>query len=425
MAAEPTLDVMTKLRLGAFASEMAAKHPAHAKTIFNLQETLEQRLPLDVQNKIIEKLNKDPKGTLAEAGKLIEKDPSILDAVNKDPLKLAAIMGVDAKPAPVAAAQAAPAKPQAATPPATAANAPVAPAKPEAKPAVQQPAPVAVAAAPAQPISDQELALRKKLGDESAEITRMPGFEQFAERAKDSQSLTQAMNAMMGKDTKNAADALKALEEIRQDPQFFVKANQAIDQVPENMRENVFSSIAENPPLGRAALKGDQSAKMQLMMGSMFKPGGQGIGGLFSMMLGGGGQGGFDLGNMFGGSNGALGAIGNILASILKGAMDMFAPAFAKLSGSTALQAYGPGGGALLASHSRTVDRAMGTDSSQKPVYDATKPGSEPVPMSQLGKDQPKPDAAQPVPARPELAQLDQKKVQPMPGMPHDPTAFA
>ena len=412
MAVEPTLDVMTKLRLGAFASEMAVKHPAQAKTIFSLQETLEKRLPLDVQNKIIEKLNKDPKGTLAAAEKLIAKDPTILDEVNKNPLKLATIMGVEGvKPAApvVTTTAAAPAQTTAAPAPAGAANAPAAAKSESAKTAPAKAEPVTVVAAPpAQPISDAELALRTKLGEESVKITKMPGFEEFAARAEKSQSLTQAMNAMMGKDAKTPQDALKALQEMQKDPEFFVKANKGIDEIPEQMRDNVFTQIAENPQLGRDALSGDAAAKNRLTMSAMF-------GGLFGGSGGPGGKGGFDLGSMLSGGGGFGAILSNILPMLINGIKNMIGSLTgnaAKFASVPAITTYGNGDGAVIGRFSQSVDRALGTDSSKKPVYDATKPDQAPTPMAQLG--QPKPEIATPAPGTngPDVALLDQRKIQ-------------
>lgn len=412
MAVEPTLDVMTKVRLGAFAAEMAIKHPSQKSAILALQDTLEQRLPLDVQNKIIEKLNKDPKGTLAAAGKLIDQDPKVLDEVNKNPLKLATIMGVDAKPAAPAANQA-PVTTAAATP-AAAANAPATttPAKPAnaTKPDAKSEPVVVVAApsAPAKPASEQELSARAKLTEESAAITKMPGFEEFATRAEKSQSLTQAMNAMMGKDAQKPEDAAKALQDIRKDPDFFVKANKAIDEIPEQMRENVFTQIAENPKLGRDALAGDADAKSKLTMSSM-------MGGLF-----GGGKGGFDMGalgkGMMDKGQGFLGMLGSLLPSLLNGLMEFLGKGLkniTKMSSVPAITSYGNGDGVELRKFSRSVDNTLGTDSSQKPVFNANKPEQPAVAMSQLGQDKgPAAQPTQPVPGTPELAQLDQKKIQ-------------
>lgn len=359
MSAEPTLDVMTKLRLGAFAAEMAAKHPDQARTIMTLQDTLEQRLPLDLQNKIIEKLNKDPKGTLAAAGALIDKDPKILDAVNRDPSKLATIMGIQSPAAPAVAQTA-----QAATPPAAAANAPAGaePPKPAAVAAT-------VAAAAPKPVSDQDIAMRTKLSQESAAITKMPGFEEFAAKAEKSQSLTQAMNAMMGKGSQTPEETLKALQDIKKDPEFFTKANKAIDEIPPQMRENVFSSIAENPALGRAAITGDQNAKMQLMMGGMF----------------GGGAGG-GLSNLFGPNSplqGITQMLGNLLPKLMQGLMETFKPmidSIKKFAGANGLMGgMGNGGGELLKQYSRTVDNALGTTSGQTPVVDARDPQGSPA----------------------------------------------
>jgi hypothetical protein len=241
-------------------------------------------------------------------------------------------------------------------------------------------------AAPAavKPITNQELELRTKLGEASAKITQMEGFEEFSTRAEKSQSLTQAMNAMMGKDAQTPQDALKKLQDIQKDPQFFTKANKAIDEIPEQMRENVFTQIAEKPELGTRALAGDQEAKSQLTMSAM-------VGGLF-----GGGKGGFDLGGMgkglFDKGQGFMGMLGNIMPEFLRGLMDFVGKIFGgmnKMSSTPAITSYGNAGGAELRKFHMSVDRALGTDTSQKPVYDATKPGEPAIAMAQLGGDKP------------------------------------
>jgi hypothetical protein len=372
MAAEPTLDVMTKVRLGAFASDMAITHPSQAKTILTLQDTLEQRLPLNVQNQIIEKLNKDPKGTLAAAKELINKDPKILDEINKNPLKLATVMGVNVAPAPAAPAKApetktvegAGARPSEPTKPAqTAAS----------RPAEARPEPVVIVAAAKPPISDTELADRSRLSKEAAQVTQMPGFEEFAGRAGKDQSLSRAVDAVMGKNSDSTQEKIKSLKDIQSDPQFFVKANKAIDEIPAQMRENVFSQIAENPDLGRQALKGDAGAKMSLTMGSMF-----------------GGADGKGLGGMFGGEG--MKGFGEMLANLLPRLLEGLKEIFGKLMGGLEKFSQSPGlmrmgnDPDLTRQHGQVVDKTLGTDSRQKPVVDASRPNDPATPMAELGK---------------------------------------
>ena len=387
MTAEPTLGVMTKLRLGAFAADTAASHPAQARTIMTLQDTLEQRLPLAVQNQIIEKLNRDPKGTLAAAKILIDKDPKILDDVNKNPLKLATIMGVTpaaapAAPTPVAVAKIADTAPM----PAAAVSSPKV-AKPVEPKAVE---PVVVAAAPVAPkaavvISDNEFAARNKLAAESINITKMAGFEEFAARAEKSQSLGKAVDAMMGKNAGSAQEEMKALQDIQQDREFFVKANKDIDQIPPQMRESVFTQIAEKPELGRQALGGDNGAKMNLMMssmmggkglGEMFAPGGEGLGGILKMLAS-------LLPMLMGGMQQAMGNIfkGNEKFADAPGVMKM------------------GGDGSQLARYGDTVGRTLGVDTTAKLVVDGANPDQEPQTLGALNKPKvgaPAPDAKAP-----------------------------
>ena len=392
MAAEPTLGVVTKLRLGAFATEMAASHPAQARAIMTLQDTLEQRLPLAVQNQIIDKLNQDPKGTLAAAKALINKDPKILDEVNKNPLKLATIMGVQPAAAPAVSAPATVAKaPEAASAPAAAANAPKAAKPVEPKVAESVAVVAATLAAPkaAVVISDNEFAARNKLGTEATNITKMAGFEEFAARAEKSQSLTKAMDAMMGKNASSAQDATKALQDIQKDPNFFVKANQGIEQIPPQMRESVFTQIAEKPELGRQALGGDGMAKMNLMMsammggkglGEMFSGGGEGIGGVLKMLVS-------LLPMLLGGMQQAM---GNVFKGHEKFAT---APGVMKMGGD----------GSQLANYGRSVDKALDVDTKAKPVIDGASPEQTPKQLAEFSKPKVGLDAPDPSAPAPEV----------------------
>lgn len=383
MTAEPTLNFVTKMKLSAFATQTAIAHPEYQKTVFTLNDTLEQRLPLDVQNQIIGKLNKDPDGTLAAAKALIDKDPKILEEINKDPLKLATIMGVKTAPTPVAAAPTQEEK--AISAPTAATQTTTAPAKatttaPQATGAQAAPPPkqesAAVAATAPVTISDEELAVRAKLSEEAAKVTAMTGFKEFSDRAQNSQSLTQAMEAMMGQGAA-PQDTLKSLQEIQGDPQFFVKANEAIDQIPEQMRDNVFTQIAEDPELGKKALQGDAGAKSSLMMSSMF-------GGMF------GGAGGQGLGGLFSGEG--MQGFGEMISNILPKLMEMLSGIFGTLMGG--LEKFSQSQGVMRAGNGlkltgdfgRTIDNNMGTNNSNKPVIDASRPNDPPVAIADLGK---------------------------------------
>lgn len=403
MTAEPKLGVMTKVKLGAFATEMGVKYPDQRAAILSLQDTLEQRLPPDVQNQIIEKLNRDTSGTLNSARAMIDKDPKILDAINRDPMKLAQIMGVSTPAAPAAVAQAAPAKPEA---PATAPVAVGASAKPE----TVKPAQAAVAAvAPAKPLSQAEMADRQAVNEAAARITKMEGFEEFSSRAQKSQSLEQALDAMMGDKKASAAERLKSLKEIESDPKFFVKANQTIDQIPAQMRDNVFSQIAENPALGKQALAGDGGAKMQLMLGGMFGGGGKGL----SSIFGGEGGGGF------------MQMLGNLLPKLLEGLQQAMAPilnGIGKMINSSGLMGgMGNGQGQVMNNFAKTVDQTMGANIRDKPLVDATRPELPATTLAQKAAE-PAPDAARPSGQEPVVGMVDQKR---LPGQQAPTTAFA
>lgn len=410
MTVEQKLGVLTKIELGSFAAQMAIKHPEQRAAILSLQDTLEQRLPPAVQNQIIEKLNRDTSGTLDKARALIDKDPKILDAINKDPMKLAQIMGVSTPAAPAATAQAAaPAQP--ATPAASPAQVGAAPAvaKVEAdKPS--RPAPAAVAAAPvapATPLSATEMADRQSINEAADRIKGMEGFKEFAGRAQKSQSMSEALDAMMGEKHTSSAERLKSLREIESDPKFFMKANQAIEQIPPQMRDNVFSQIAENPALGKQALAGDGGAKMQLMLGGMFGGGGKGLSGLF-----GGPEGG-----------GIMQMLGNLLPKLLEGLKQALGPimnGIGKMMGSSGLMGgMGNGQGQVINNTAKTIDQTMGSNIQDKPYVDASRPDQPATTLAQKAAE-PAPDA-RPGAAEPVVGMVDQRR---LPGTQAPNTAF-
>lgn len=140
MAKQPQeLDFMTEARLAKFAIEMRTKHEAYADDVISLRNTLKNRLPPDVRDQLVERLNRDPSGTIDKIRQMVDKDPKLLADFNKDPMKLAAAVGVKAPDTALAAAA-----------PAQAANAPAGSTTP---PKPQTAAPAAVAAASAKPLS--------------------------------------------------------------------------------------------------------------------------------------------------------------------------------------------------------------------------------------------------------------------------------
>ncbi len=384
MAAQTELSVVAEDKLSGFASSLLTDMDTmkYAKDILGLRGTFKDpnKLPADVRNQLIEKMNRDPDGTIKQAQAMIDKNPAMLAEFNKDPMKLAAAMGV--RPvAPVATATTTPVaeKQEAQSPNAAApvsANEPVASRKPEA---------VAVAAAPnaakpaeTQPMTDAQIETERQILTVHGEIRQMPGYKDLMDRAAKDPALDSALTAMLkGKEGGSPDDTLKSLTEFRDqaktDPNFFTNAVEMIDSTPPQMRESVFSQIAENPDLGKKALQGDAGAKSSLMMGSMFGgAGGQGLGGLFS------GEGMKGIGEML--SNllpMLLGAISGILSKLTGG--------LEKFSQSSGLMRAGNDPD-LTRQHGQVVDRALGTNSSDKPVVDANKPNDPATPMAQLGK---------------------------------------
>ncbi len=399
MSGDPKLGTMTKMQLAAFAGELALKYPDHRRSIFSLQDTLEGKLDQNpqLQNEIIRKLNANTNGTLANARAVIEKDPKILEQVNKDPTKLASLMGIK-MPAPAQAAPAkaepAPAKaepikvvtatPKADTPKTDTPKADAPKTAPAANPAATNPAPVKpeAAAVAAAPLSDQELAQRAEIAQESLKVTKMEGYDTLAKRAANSQSLSQAIDAMMGGKAATPQEQIKTLKELQKDPQFFVKANAFIDSVPEQSREMAFTEAANNPDLAKRAISGDKQAESELqnkvMMNGLFGGGADGKGGL---------------GNLFGGD--MMKGLGEMLQKIIPAFMEMFKAVMGKLvgglekmGGSQGLMRMGnnpEGTGALT----QKLGQVFGMDAGNIPVVDASKPGEPTVPAAQLAAKQP------------------------------------
>lgn len=382
MSADPKLSVSTKLQLGAFAAEMVAKYPKHASTILSLQDSLEGKLDKNpqLQNDIIRKLNGSTGATLAEARKVIEKDPKILDEVNKDPAKLASLMGIKVA-APAAAPVTVQAAPVAEKP---AADKPAA-AQPASKPVAAPAKPEAAAVAASKPLSDQEITLRKQVADESLKVTQMKGFTEFAARAEKSQSLSQAVDAMMGRDAATPEAAIKKLKELQTDPEFFVKANAGIDEIPEQARETVFTQIAENPELGTRALAGDADAKSELMMKSTF--------GGFGSLFGAGPDGKGGLSNLFGGEG--MKGLGEMIQKIIPALMSMFQGMIGKFMGG--LQSFSKSPDLMRMGNnpegtrdfSLTVGKTLGVEGGKQRIVDALDPNAPAMRASELGAPKP------------------------------------
>ncbi|HEY0900848.1 MAG TPA: hypothetical protein VGD95_01875, partial [Micavibrio sp.] len=260
--------------------------------------------------------------------------------------------------------------------------------------ATAKPAPAAVVASA--PLSDQEVALRTEIAKESLKVTKMEGFNEFSARAGQSQSLEQAIDAMMGKNEQSSQAALKSLQELQQDPKFFVKANAAIDEIPEQAREATFTEIAQNPDLGKRAIAGDANAKSELqskvMMGGLFGGGPEGKGGLAGLMNG----------DMMKGLGEMLQKIIPAIMQAFKGMLGKLMGGLEKLGDSQGLMRMGnnpEGTGALT----QKLGQALGVDAGKIPVVDASKPGDPAVPAAQLANKAPQaPQVATPAPREPE-----------------------
>ena len=206
MAQQPQLDFTTQARLAAFALEMKGKHSAYGNDVVSLRNTLENRLPPAVRDELVEKLNRDPSGTIDKIRQMVDRDPKMLAEFNKDPMKLAAAVGVKA--------------PAVAAPPAPAANAPAGTTAP------QTAAPAVTVAAPAKPLSPAQIKTEDETLTVYAEISKAKGYQELMQKAEKDPALQRALNAAMGSQAKSPEeskgdwDVLKIVQTVPGDKAF-------------------------------------------------------------------------------------------------------------------------------------------------------------------------------------------------------------
>lgn len=396
MAKQPQeLDFMTEARLAKFAIEMRTKHEAYADDVTSLRNTLKNRLPPDVRDQLVERLNRDPSGTIDKIRQMVDKDPKLLADFNKDPMKLAAAVGVKAPDtAPAAAA------------PAQAANAPAGSTTP---PKPQTAAPAAVAAASAKPLSPAQVKTENESLTVYAEISKAKGFDELMQKAEKDPALQRALNSAMRSGEKSPEESLASLKEFRdalkKNPDMLVNANQMLDATPPQLRDNILTKMAENPQMARDVLSGDPKARSELMVSALMggKNGPGGFIDMFKNMFKGGGNG-FDFG-MGGGFSG----LKRLLEGLAQGFMGMLggiggrtmsfagAPQLMGVSTNNFQTTTRPGGFA------QTVDMATSSRSDGKPILDASKPEQPAVTVAELRVQgqKPEPDGAKP--ATPQL----------------------
>lgn len=398
MAKQPQqLDFTTNARLATFALEMRAKHSAYADDVTSLRNTLENRLPPAVRDQLVEKLNRDPSGTIDKIRQMVDKNPKLLAEFNKDPMKLAEAVGVKAPVAPAAAPPTtAPATPAAAPAPAGGAPTPQAPA-------------VTVAAPPAKPITPSQLKTENETLTVYAEISKANGFQELMQKAEKDPALQRALNAAMGNGAKSPEESLASLKEFRdslkKNPDMLVNANKMLDSTPPQMRENILTRMAENPKMARDVLSGDPNARAELLTTTLMG-GKNGPGGFIDILK-----------NMFkgGGSNdfgmGGLTGIKNLLEGLAQAFMGMFsgfggramsfagAPQLMGVSTNGFQTTTKPGGFA------QTVDMAASSHSDNKPILDASKPDQPAATVAQLRVQGQKPEVDGAKPAAPQLDQ--------------------
>lgn len=394
MAKQPQeLDFMTEGRLAKFAIEMRKKHEAYADDVTSLRNTLKNRLPPDVKDQLVEKLNRDPSGTIDKIRQMVNKDPKLLAEFNKDPMKLAEAVGVKAPAAPAVAAA-----------PAPAANAPAG--------ATTPPSPATVTAAappPAKPITPVQLKTENETLTVYAEISKAEGFDELMQKAEKDPALQRALNSAMRSGEKSPEESLASLKEFRdalkKNPDMLVNVNQMLDATPPQLRDNILTKMAENPQMARDVLSGDPKARSELMTSALMggKNGPGGFIDMFKNMFKGGGNG-FDFG-MGGGFSG----LKRLLEGLAQGFMGMLggiggrtmsfagAPQLMGVSTNNFQTTTRPGGFA------QTVDMATSSRSDGKPILDASKPEQPAVTVAELRVhgQKPEPDGAKP--ATPQL----------------------
>jgi hypothetical protein len=392
MAQQPQLDFTTQARLAAFALEMKGKHSAYGNDVVSLRNTLENRLPPAVRDELVEKLNRDPSGTIDKIRQMVDRDPKMLAEFNKDPMKLAAAVGVKA--------------PAVAAPPAPAANAPAGTAGTAAP---QTAAPAVTVAAPAKPLSPAQIKTEDETLTVYAEISKAKGYQELMQKAEKDPALQRALNAAMGSQAKSPEESLASLKEFRdalkKNPDMLANANQMLDATPPQLRDNILTKMAENPQMARDVLSGDPKARSELMVSALMggKNGPGGFIDMFKNMFKGGGNG-FDFG-MGGGFSG----LKRLLEGLAQGFMGMLggiggrtmsfagAPQLMGVSTNNFQTTTRPGGFA------QTVDMATSSRSDGKPILDASKPEQPAVTVAELRVQgqKPEPDGAKP--ATPQL----------------------
>ena len=394
MAKQPTLDFTTQVRLANFAIDMRNKHSAYADDIASLRSTLENRLPPSVRDQLVEKLNRDPSGTIDKIRQMVDKDPKVLAEFNKDPMKLAEAVGVKAPPAPAVAA-----------PPAQAAGAPAG-----ATATAPAAASTAAVAAPAKPVSQAQLKTENETLTVYAEISKAKGFEELMQKAEKDPTLQRALNSAMGTGAKSPEESLASLKEFRdalkKNPDMLVSANQMLDSTPPQLRDNILTKMAEDPKMARDVLSGDPQARAELMTSTLMG-GKNGIGSIidsFKNMFKGGG-------NDFGG--GGFAGIKNLIDGLAQmfmgllggigGRMTAFAgaPQLMGISTNNFQTTTRPGGFA------QTADMAASTRSDGKPILDASRPDQPAVTVAELRVQGQNPDADG---TKPDAAQLEKPR---------------
>lgn len=330
MTVQAQLSTDAENKLSAFATSLlfSPKTMKYGDDILGLRKTFKDpsALPADVRNQLIEKINRNPKETIAQARDMIDKNPAILQEFNKDPMKLAAAMGV--KPAspvtPVVVA---------AAPPAVAAGAPAA-----TPPRTETPASRPV-------MTKNELATERQILSVHAEISENPAYQELMLRAEKDPELDKVITAMREGKDETPAQTLKNLTELRDS----IKANPAglkelvdvYDTTPINMRAMGLEILANRPEMARDIVQNKEGAKDKLTeatMQRMQQTGQDPMSSIFGNLFGGKG-----LQGLMQGGGGGLNGIFAGLKTLFENIGPMLMGGISKLLNSSGLMRMGSG----------------------------------------------------------------------------------
>lgn len=365
-AAIPDFNTKAQDALASFAMDLAADGYSPIE-IWHLRKNLKDNLPDDVKTSLVERLNKDPDAVIAEAKKKLKDNPELLAEINKNPQKIATVMGVkSAVPQP-------PAIEKVGTPAAE----------------LDKATPAAMVVEPAKEPTAAELKTQEEEFSLMAALRSKTGYKELVDRTQKDPALDQAFRSVMSvgvKGPQSDADMLRKMKGYAdQDPEFFVKINKGLDEIPEQFREHAYEEIARDPELALGALTGNKEAKAEMESRVQQRE----ISGMFGNLFGAGPDGKGGLSNLFGGEG--MKGFGEMMQKIipalldmLKGIMENLMGGLQKLTQSNDLMRMGnnPEGTRNLA---LVAGQALGVEGGHQHVIDANDPNAPVVTAATLG----------------------------------------